>query len=171
MKVVADTSSLISLGILGILKEAADIIEIFTTNIIINELLEMKKYGDIGAEMAGKALNMVDEGKIQSIDVEEKDYSKYRSKKVDSGEASCFSLCVKEKIPIFITDDVEAAYHLDGIAKVNDIEIKICVSILVELVKTGRISLQEAREKIDRLIKMRGWEGGVLEVLAKKYLV
>jgi predicted nucleic acid-binding protein len=153
------------------LEETVDIVEIFTTNVVIDELLEMKKYGDIGAEMAGKALNTINEGKIQPVDVEEKYYSKYRSKKVDSGEASCFSLCLKEKIPIFITDDVEAAYHLDGIAKVNDIEIKICVSILVELVKTGRISLQEAREKMDRLIKMRGWEGGVLEVLAKKYLV
>ena len=171
MKIVVDTSSLISLGICGILKESVDILEIFTTNVVINELLEMKKYGDVGAEMAGKVLDMIDERKIQSIDVEEKDYSKYISKKVDSGEASCLFLCIKEKIPILVTNDVDAAYHLDGIAKVNDIEIKICVSILVELVKIGRISLQEAREKIDRLIEMRGWEGGVLEVLAKKYLV
>lgn len=69
---------------------------------------------------------------------------------MDAGEASCLALCIMKKIPFLITDDADAAYSLGKIAMQKEIKIRICVAILIEL------------------IKKRSWEGGVLEVLTKK---
>ncbi len=46
----------------------------------------------------------------------------------------------------------------------------ICVAILIELIKSSRISKSAGKEKLEELIKKRGWEGGILEILIKRYL-
>jgi hypothetical protein len=50
------------------------------------------------------------------------------------------------------------------------IELRICVAILIELIKSNMISKPDARQRLEMLIEKRGWEGGVLEVLVKRYL-
>lgn len=170
MKVVADTSSLISLEFMEILGDALSVTNIYITGIVEEELKEVASFNDEKSNIAKRILKLVRYGKIKCIPVKNGSFSKYISRNVDTGEASCLALCILEKIPFLITDDADAAYSLGRVAMQKGIKIRICVAILIELIKSGRISKSEAKGKIEKLIKKRSWEGGVLEVLVKKYL-
>lgn len=170
MKIAADTSSLMSLEFIGILDDAFSVTDIYITNIVEVELKEIAGFSDEKSRIAKKILKFVYNGKISCIHVKNGLFSKYISRNVDAGEASCLALCIMKKIPFLITDDADAAYSLGKIAMQKGIKIRICVAILIELIKSNRISKPEAKSKIEELIKKRSWEGGVLEVLTKKYL-
>jgi predicted nucleic acid-binding protein len=170
MKIVVDTSSLLSLEFMNILDDTSSIAEVYTTSIVIEELKEISSFNDEKSEIARRVLRLVQDGKITSLQVKNGLFSKFLSRNVDSGEASCLALCISEKIPLLITDDADAAYYLGRIASQNKIKIRICVAVLIELIKSKKISKSAAKNKVEELIKKRGWEGGVLEVLAKKYL-
>ncbi|MCZ7398596.1 MAG: hypothetical protein O8C62_02770 [Candidatus Methanoperedens sp.] len=170
MKVAADTSSLMSLEFIGILDDAFSVTDIYITNIVEEELKEIAGFSDEKSRIAKKILKFVYNGKISCIHVKNGLFSRYISKNVDAGEASCLALCIMKKIPFLITDDADAAYSLGKIAMQKGIKIRICVAIIIELIKSNRISKSEAKSKIEELIKKRSWEGGVLEVLTKKYL-
>ncbi len=89
---------------------------------------------------------------------------------VNRGEAECLVCCIEQKINVLVMDDVSAAYCLEGIAIANGIGIKISVAVLVEMQRQGIITKKELKNAIKKLIERRGWEGGALEILAKKYL-
>ncbi|MDP2842004.1 MAG: hypothetical protein Q8O17_07025 [Candidatus Methanoperedens sp.] len=46
----------------------------------------------------------------------------------------------------------------------------MCASAIVELINARKISPMTAKGKLEELIKKRSWEGGILEVLARRYL-
>lgn len=170
MKVVADTSSLMSLEFMEILSEAFRIADVYITNVVEEELKEISSFSDEKSRIAKSILKHIQDRKIQCIRIKSSSFSNYISRNVDAGEASCLALCILKKIPCLITDDADAAYSLGRIAMQKGIKIRICVAVLMELVKSNKISKSEAKEKLEKLIKKRSWEGGVLEVLAKKYL-
>lgn len=170
MKIVVDTSSLLSLEFMDILNDAVSIAEVYTTNIVLDELKEIASFKDEKSEIAGRILRLVQDGKIKGIQVKNGSFSKYISRNVDSGEASCLALCISEKIRLLITNDADATYYLGRAAKRNGIEIRICTAVLMELIKSKKISKSDAKNKIEELIKKRGREGGVLEVLAERHL-
>ena len=170
MKVAADTSSLMSLEFMEVLDHALSVTDIYITSIVEEELKEIASFNDEKSIIAKRILILVRDGKIKSIQVKNGSFSRYISRNVDAGEASCLALCILKKIPFLITDDADAAYSLGRIAMQKGIKIRICVAILMELIKYSRISKSEAKGKIEGLIKKRSWEGGVLEVLVKRYL-
>lgn len=170
MKVVADTSSLLSMEIMDILDETLSITEIYITNIVEDELKEIASYGDEKSYVAKRILKLVKSEKIKCVYIKNEVFSKYISRSVDAGEASCLALCISDNIPFLITDDADAMYSLGRTAMQKGIKIRICVAVLMELVKSGKISKSVAKEKLEELIKKRGWEGGVLEVLVKRYM-
>ncbi len=169
MKIVADTSSLLSLEYMSILDDALGIVEVCITDIVEDELKEIASFNDDKSKIAKKILNNINKGNIKSFHVKNDSFSKYLSRDVDSGEASCLALCISEKIRFLITDDADAAYYLGRIAMQNGIELRICVAVLIELIKSNKISKSEGKFKLENLVKKRGWEGGVLEVLVKRY--
>ncbi len=171
MKVVADTSSLISLEFMGILDDAFSVTDVYIPSIVEEELNEIASFNDEKSNIAKRILKFVRDGKIKSIHVKNGSFSRYISRNVDAGEASCLALCILKKIPFLITDDADAAYSLGRIAMAKGIKIRICVAILMELMKSNIVSKPEAKDKIEELIKKRSWEGGVLEVLVKRYMV
>ncbi len=71
---------------------------------------------------------------------------------------------------MLVMDDVDAGYALEGLAKANDIKIKLCISIIIELMRRKRLSRAQTIKAIKGISKIREWEGGVLEVLIQKYL-
>lgn len=170
MKVVADTSSLMSLEFMEILSEVFSIADVYITSVVEAELKEISSFSDEKSRIAKSILKYVHDGKIKYIRIKNSSFSSYISRNVDAGEASCLALCILKKISFLITDDADAAYSLGRIAMQKGIKIRICVAVLMELVKANKISKSEAKRKIEKLIKKRSWEGGVLEVLAKKYL-
>ncbi len=167
-----DTSALLSLETIGLLKKAYENIDMVTTGLIIEELKEIREYQDDLGEVAREVLKAVKRGGIKVFDLSrgEVDRLDSFSSSIDKGEASCFILAEEKGIKFLILDDIKAASALESRAIKEGIDQRISVAIIVELLNKGVISKVEARETVDELIEDRGWKGGVLEVLAKKYL-
>jgi predicted nucleic acid-binding protein len=170
MKIVADTSSLLSLEFMGILDDSFEITEVYITNTVEAELKEIASYKDEKSRLAKNVMKHIRGSKIKCIIIKNETFSKNLSRNVDAGEASCLALCILENISLLLTDDADAAYSLGRIAMQNRIKIRICVAVLMELIKDGKITKIKAIKKMRNLIKQRSWEGGVLEVLVMKYI-
>jgi len=170
MKIVVDTNSLLSIGFMEVLDETLDIAEVYITGIVLKELKEIAGYDDEKSDIAKRIMKLVKDGKIKCFHIKNEQFLKYLSRNVDAGEASCLALCISGRVQFLITDDADAAYSLGRIAMQKGIKIRICVAVLIELVKAGIITRSDAKEKMEKLIQQRGWEGGVLEVLVKRYL-
>ena len=162
MKAVADASALLSLEYMGFLDDCTGIADIYTTGSVDEELNEIAGFRDEKSGFAKKILTLISDGKIKRIDIKGEAKNAFMSQ--------CFSLCVSAKIPVMLTDDADAAYLLGKIAAQKGIKLRMCAALLVELIKAGKISLQAAKGKLEELIKKRSWEGGILEVLTRRYL-
>ncbi len=164
MKAVADASSLLSLEYMGILDDALNIMEMYTTGSVGEELKEMTGFRDEKSRIARKILQLVDDNKIKCLDAKAGSQSKYASME------QYLNLCVTAKIPVILTDDADAAYFPSRMVSQKGVKLRMCASVLVELMKAGKISPSAARGKLEGLIKKRSWEGGVLEVLVRRYM-
>jgi len=164
MKAVADASSLLSLEYMRVLDEVFDIAYIYTTGSVKEELEEIAGFRDEKSSVAKKILSHISEGKIKCIDIKGEGYPK------NSSLGQCLSLCISAKIPFLLTDDADAAHFLSRTAAQKGIKLRMCASAIVELIHARKMSSVKAKGKLEELIKKRGWEGGILEVLARRYL-
>jgi predicted nucleic acid-binding protein len=170
-RVVMDTSALISLELIGLIEKALKIIEIIIPEAVKDELKELSDYKDKEGESAKKILGLLKKGKIKVVKIKNRKKAKeILSKNVDYGESECIISCIENDIDVLIMDDVSAAYELEGLAISKDIKLKISVAVLIELQKERVINKKQLLDSIKKLIKTREWEGGVLEILSKKYL-
>lgn len=171
IKVVMDTPSLVSLEMVGLLRRALKIVEITIPRVVAGELKEISKFSDPKGKAAENILKLIDERKISVVKVRaRKKVDGLLSSEVDEGEASCFVCCVENGVETLIMDDVDAAYELEGRALASEIKLKISAAVIIELMRKGVISKKRAASGIKKMVKLREWEGGVLGVLAKKYL-
>lgn len=169
--VVADTSALVSMALSGQLELAVKNISFSVPKMVNRELQEIGNYRDIEGKAAKKALVLIKANKIQLKAIKNnKGAGSLVDKNTDLGEAECLVLAEKEKIPVILMDDVNAAYALNGLAKAKNITIKISAAAIVELIKTGKLSKRQGIEALRKMIKNRRWEKSVLEYLIQKYL-
>lgn len=170
IRVVMDTSSLISLGMINVLRNVAGSIKINVPSAVKSELEEMASHKDREGMAARNALKMISK-EIEAADIKDvKRVESLLSKDVNRGEAECFVCCIENGIKILVMDDIDAAYSLEGPSIANEIKIKTSVAALVQVHRKGIINKDELKKHIRELIKIREWEGGALEVLANKYL-
>jgi predicted nucleic acid-binding protein len=170
MKLVIDTSALVSLEIMNCFEKVIETYQVFITQEIFLELYEMADYKDVEGQAAKRSIKMIKKYKVNIEKCNLKDYKKYMTKGVDRGEASAFYICIKKGIKMFITDDVDASFTLKPLARSENIKLRICVAIVIDLVRKNIITNNVAYNNLKKLIKVRGWEGGVLEVLIERYL-
>jgi len=171
MKAVLDTSALISLEVSGLLPDALKLLDVTIPPTVFEELKELSKFDDIEGKSASRTIGLVKDGRIIKHKVGgKKNVEKLLSSDVDVGEAECFMCCLKEGIKLLVLDDVDAAYSLEGLAKSQNIKLKISVAVIVELVNRNLIKRKKAYSAVKKMVKVRRWEGGVLEVLSEKYL-
>lgn len=164
MKAVADASALLSLEYMGVLDDTLGIADIYTTGSEDEELNEIAGFRDEKSGFAKKILTHISDGKIKRIEIKGEAYPK------NANMSQCLALCISAKIPVLLTDDADAAYLLGRIAAQKGIKLRMCASVLVELIRAGKMSPQDAKMKLEELIKKRSWEGGILEVLVRRYL-
>lgn len=164
MKAVADVSALLSLEYMGLLDDCTGIADIYTTGSVDEELNEIAGFRDEKSGIAKKILTHISDGKIKRINIKGDSYQK------NAFMNQCLSLCISAKIPVLLTDDADAAYLFGRVAAQKGIKLRMCVALLVELIKAGKTSPQAAKEKLEELIKKRSWEGGILEVLSRRYI-
>ena len=170
-QVVMDTSSMVSLELIGALKPSLAITKVFVPFAVRKELEEISIYADKEGKAAKNCLYMIENKSIEVCRIkDEKKVGKLLSSNVNRGEAECFVCCLENEIKMLIMDDVDAAYALEGLAISHDIKIRISVSVLMQLHKQKLIEKKKLQNYIKDLIKIREWEGGVPEVLADKYL-
>ena len=168
---VMDTSSLISLEMIGALEKSQKIVKITIPLAVKDELGEIEKYKDKEGRAAKNILKMIKNKSIETTKIKNiKKVDNLLSKNVNRGEAESFICCFEKNIKTLVMDDVNAAYSLEGLAIASGIKIKISIAVLVELYRQKLIDKQKLRKFIIDLINIREWEGGALEVLAKKYL-
>ncbi len=171
MNAVADTSALLSLSVAEILSRTFEMIQLSIPEEVYHELLELNKYEDTEGYAAEEIINHVEKNEIILTKVQNRaKIESLLSADVQHGEAACFVLCIKKKIPCLIMDDVDAAFSLEGASRSAGISIRISAAVAVELFKKKKINLAQLKAAINKMIQLRRWEGGVLEVLAKKYL-
>lgn len=171
MRAAADTSTLVSLKVSGMLPKALEVTELFCPETVESELREMSAYKDLQAKAAKDLLKLIAKGKISRHKVKSRRRAEgLLSREVDLGEAECFVLAGERNIGRLLIDDVNAAYALSGLAESGGIKLRISAAVIVELVKQGKITKAQARKALKRMIRIREWEGGVLEHLTKKYL-
>lgn len=171
IEVVMDTSSLVSLQMINILTKSLKIIKIIVPKAVKEELNDISKHKDNEGKAAKEVLEFILKGNIKTIEIKnQKKVENLLSKDVNYGEAECFVSCIENDIKTLVMDDIDAAYILEGIAITNKIKMKISVAVLIELYREKIIDKLQLKNHINSLIKIRQWESGVLEVLAKKYL-
>ncbi len=160
MKAVADVSALLSLEYMGLLDDC--IADIYITGSADEELKEIAGFRDERSSIAKKILTLISDGKIKRIDI--------KGEAKNTSTSQCLSLCISTKIPVLLTDDADTAYLFGRNAAQKGIKLRMCAAFLMELIKAGKISPQAAKGKLDELIKKRSWEGGILDVLTRRYL-
>ncbi len=171
IKLVMDTSSLISLELIGALEKSIKIVEIMIPKAVKEEIMEIAKYKDKEGNSAKNIIKLIRKENIKICEIKnKKNVGNLLSKNVGRGEAECFACCLENKILKLIMDDINAAYSLEGLAMTHKIDIKISIAILVELYYQKIIDKRKLQGFVKRLIKTREWEGGALEVLSKRYL-
>jgi len=164
MKAVADTSALLSLEYMEVLDDLLTMADIYTTESVKEELKAITGFRDEKSGIAKKILLQVSDGKIKCIDAKGDMHSK------NSSLNHCFALCLSAKIPFLLTEDADAAYYLGRMAAQKGVKLRTCAAVLVELIKSGKFNTASAGRKLDELMKKRSWEGGIIEVLARRYL-
>lgn len=164
MKAVVDASALLSLEYMGVLDDLLNIADIYTTESVNEELKDITGSRDEKSGIAKKILLHVSDGKIKCIETNVNMHSKYISLN------HCFALCLGAKIPILLTEDADAAYYLGRMAAQKGVKLRTSTAVLVELIRSGNINVQSARRKLEELMKKRSWEGGIIEVLARRYM-
>lgn len=164
MKAVADASALLSLEHMAVLDDAIGIMDIYTASPVEDELKEIAGFRDEKSVMAKRILDLIQNGKIKCFEIKGDKSTKHASMN------HILYLCTSAKIQGIITDDAETAFHLSRMAAQKGVKLRMCAAVLVELIRTGKISTPAARGKLEELMKKRSWEGGVLEVLVKKYM-
>lgn len=171
IEVVVDTSSLVSLQMINALTKSFEIIKMIIPKIVKEELNDISKHKDNEGKTAKEILEFILKGNIKTVEVKnQKKVENLLSKDVNHGEAECFIACIENDIKTLVMDDIDAAYSLEGIAIANKIKMKISVAVLIELFREKIIDKPQLKNYVSSLIKIRGWESGVLEVLAKRYL-
>lgn len=171
IKVVMDTSALISLELIGALGKSLRILDVIISETVKDEITEISKYKDVEGRSAKNVINLINVGSIKVIKIKNrKNVENLLSRNANKGEAECFVCCLENKISQLIMDDIDAAYSLEGFAIANKTDIKISIAVLMELYFQKMIAKKELKMFIKKLVKLREWEGGALEILSKKYL-
>ena len=169
--VVADTSALISLAMSGQLALAVKSVSFLVPPRVRQELREISGYRDREGRAAKRVLKLVSLGTIQLKVLKGRRRANLLvDKSVDLGEAECLVLAEEQNTKTILMDDIRAAYSLHSPAKAQGISLRISAAVVVELVKTGKLTKKKAVHALTQMIQRREWEKGVLEHLVSRYL-
>jgi len=168
--VIADTSSLISLGTGNILAKALSVVEIYLPEEVKTELQSVAEFTDVHGQAANEALHLIAQGKIIVLSiasVTKVDEVCRKNRLIDKGEAAAILLAEQEGIDIIMSDDFKA---LPQMSKVTSKQIYLSVYVLARLVAEDLIDLEEAETCFNTIAAHRNWIGRSIFNHAKKLL-
>ena len=169
-KVIADTSSLVSLGTGNILEKALSVVEIYLPEEVKTELQSVAGFTDVHGQAANEALRLIAQSKIIVLSVAsvvKVDEVCRQNKHIDKGEAATILLAEQEGIDSILSDDFKA---LPQMSKVTSKQIYLSVYVLARLVAENLIKLEEAEICLNTIAAHRNWIGRAIFNHAKKLL-
>lgn len=148
--IIVDTSALISLTSVDLFDTVLTEFDVYTTDLVVDELEDTAEHNDNHGEAAQTVLDRLDEIEAHPIDGE------FTSSRVDQGEGSCALLTKKIDVEFLITDDLRA---LPELQTVSDAKVAISPIVLKAFVQRDVLDHKEALEKLDELAEQRDWLG------------
>ena len=169
-RVIADTSSLISLGTGSILEKALTVVQIYIPEEVKTELQSVAAFIDIHGQAANEALRLIAQGKIIVLSiasVAKVDEVCRKNRRIDKGEAAAILLAEQEGIDNILSDDFKAFPQM---SKITSKQIYLSVYVLARLVAENLIKLEEAEICLNTIAVDRNWVGRAIFNHAKKLI-
>ena len=164
-KIVADTSSLISLQTGDILELSLELLDISVPEIVVTELKEIAGFNDTHGKSARNVLKLIKENRIS---VKELIVISETGSRVDVGEMDCLNLCKQEQISILVTDDWRALPKL--IEKSASINVVVSAFVIRSLLNKHMLTGDDAKAVLDRIAHDRDWLESKIYEESKKWL-
>lgn len=164
-KIVADTSSLVSLQTGDILELSLELLDISVPKIVVTELEEIAGFNDTHGKSARNVLKLITENKIS---VKELIVISETGSRVDVGEMDCLNLCKQEQISILVTDDWRALPKL--IEKSASINVVVSAFVIRSLLNKHMLTGDDAKAVLDRIAHDRDWLESKIYEESKKWL-
>lgn len=163
IKILADTSALVSLEIKHLVALSSKIIQFYISDVVLSELKEIAEFDDVHGRSAKDVLCLVDSGIIAVRYVSAR---KEYLENIDIGEAEILTLAESGEYDYMITDDVRALPYIKSITKVKVLTSAFVIRLLYDL---KLLSRDEALNSIKEISASRDWYGGILETISYKY--
>ena len=164
-KIVADTSSLISLQTGGILEQSLELFDISIPEIVVTELKEVAGFHDTHGKSARNVLKLIKENRIS---VKELIAISETESRVDVGEMDCLNLCKQDQIHILVTDDWKALPKL--IEKSASINVVVSAFVIRSLLNKHMLTIDDAKAVLDKITHDRDWLESKIYEESKKWL-
>ena len=165
IKIVADTSSLISLQTGDILELSLELFDVSVPEIVVTELKEVAGFNDTHGKSARNVLKSIKENRIR---VKELIVISKTGSRVDIGEMDCLNLCKQEQIPILVTDDWKALPKL--IEKYASINVVVSAFVIRSLLNKHMLVKADAKAALDKIACDRDWLESKIYEESKKWL-
>nr|CBH37994.1 conserved hypothetical protein [uncultured archaeon]CBH38515.1 conserved hypothetical protein [uncultured archaeon]CBH39905.1 conserved hypothetical protein [uncultured archaeon] len=165
IKIVADTSSLISLQTGDILALSLELFDISVPEIVVTELKEVAGFNDTHGKSARNVLKLIKENRIR---VKELIVISKTESRVDVGEMDCLNLCKQEQIPILVTDDWKALPKL--IEQSASINVVVSAFVIRSLLNKRMLTGDNAKAVLDKIARDRDWLESKIYEESKKWL-
>lgn len=151
LKIVSDTSFLISLSVINMEKNLLKYFDVTITSQVAKELKRTSRYKDEEGKAARKLLKLTDRGFIKVVKSEIE-----KIEGMGKGENSVLQLFKKDGFKYLAADDLDA---IDKIVKeIGENRILVTYDIIEVLVLRKILSMKKARKLVKRLLKIRHWD-------------
>ena len=155
---IFDTSALISLASISLIKEIVRLFNVVLTESVIKELEDFSKFEDTYGNASKEVLKYKNNFIIRSAKIIKK------IEFIENTDNELFNLALKEKI-VLITDDIKLSYHTS-----KYIEINFSTFFLGLFIGAKIISKEEAIDKLEKLRDLRNWRSNIIYLVTKKEL-
>lgn len=157
--IIADTSALLSLGMISKLSAFFTTFNVHTTETVIEELKETASIDDSSGTVAQRTLSYKDKVSIHRI------RESVTSSRIDKGEGSCLLLTRKQHAAFLITDDLRA---LPELQKLTEAQVAVSPIVLKAMVNQNIVQKHEAKKLVEKLAQSRDWLGTPIYQRAKQ---
>jgi len=161
IEIAADTSSLISLEIVKVVKLALKYFNMHVTTGIVKELEDMNQYNDEQGQAARRVLGLIEKERLNVNDA--KGFEKHLDF-IDHGEAEVLEFAIQNDISYLLSDDYEAFWYLAE--KFN--KTVFSVFVVYYLYKVNALNKEESWNFIEKMRSKRTWGDNILYGKAKK---
>ncbi|MCK4399249.1 MAG: hypothetical protein KAV25_09695 [Methanophagales archaeon] len=162
ISLVADASALVSLASVSLLSLFLSEFNVVVSDVVVRELKEMSTYADTTANAASEVLRNIDRIEVK----EASNYHRFKTSRIDAGEASCLEIIESGEQDYLLTDDFRA---LGEIEKQIGERVVLSPIILKVMVIRGIIDKRQALTKLDEMAEKRDWLGRPIYRYARKY--